>query len=72
MRIEREVLRLQMLGSFVIGQIVEQDRAQDRALGFNVCRQSVREIVISRGQRFRTVQEKLFKKVRAILLTNDL
>jgi hypothetical protein len=32
----------------------------------------VREIVISRGQRFRTVQEKLFKKVRAILLTNDL
>jgi hypothetical protein len=47
MRIEREVLRLQMLGGFVVGQVVEQDRAQNGTLGFNVCGQSVRETVIS-------------------------
>ncbi len=41
MRIEREIFRLQMLGSLVVGKIVEQNRAQNRALGFHVGRQSV-------------------------------
>ena len=72
MRIEREVLRLQMLGGFVVGKIVEQDRAQDGALGFNVRRKRVRETVIGSCQSFLTFQEKLFKKARAILLTKPL
>ena len=36
MRIEREILNAQMLGGLVVGKIVEQDRAQNRALSFYV------------------------------------
>src|ERR1700721_163722 len=50
MRVEREVLRLQMLSGLVVGEIVEQDGAQNGAFGINVCRQGLREMVVSGGQ----------------------
>ena len=51
MRVERKVFRLQVLGSLVVRQIVEQDRAQDGALGFNIRRKRVREAVVGGRQR---------------------
>ncbi len=38
-RVNGKIFRLKMLGCIVEGVIVEQHRAQDGALGFNVCRQ---------------------------------
>jgi hypothetical protein len=35
-RVEREVFDAQMLGGLVVGKVVEQDRAQNRALSFYV------------------------------------
>ncbi len=35
--IEREVFDPQMLGCLVVGKVVEQDRAQNGALGFYIC-----------------------------------
>ena len=36
MRIERKIFDAQMLGSLVVGEIIEQDRAEDGALGFYI------------------------------------
>ncbi len=36
MCVEREIVRLQMFGGVVVGMIVEQDRAEDGTLGFDV------------------------------------
>ena len=49
-RIEREIFRPQMLGRLVVGEIVEQDRAQNGALGFHI-RGKHAEVVI-RGRQF--------------------
>ena len=38
MGVEREIFGAQMFGGIVVGVIVEQDGAEDRALGFDVCR----------------------------------
>ncbi len=38
MGVERKVFRAQMLGGIVVGVIVEQDGAEDGALGFDVRR----------------------------------
>ena len=49
MRVQRKIFRAKMLRSFVVRKIVEKDCAQNRALGFNISRQSVRESVFGRG-----------------------
>ena len=47
MRVEREIFRLEMFGRLVVGEIVEENRSQDRALRLDVRRQAAYEIVIS-------------------------
>ena len=41
MRVEREIFDPQMLRRLVVGKVVEQDGAENRALGFHVGRESV-------------------------------
>ena len=50
MRVEREVVRVKVLSRFVKRKVVEQNRAENRPLGFDVCRKSAREIVLSGRQ----------------------
>src|SRR6266700_7671733 len=47
-RIKQKVFGLQVLGSLIVREIVEKNRAEDRALSFNVCRKRLRGDVISR------------------------
>ena len=50
-RVEREIFGPQMLRRLVVSKVVEQDRAQDRALGFHV-RGKRADAVIGSGQGF--------------------
>src|SRR5205807_2347122 len=50
MRVEREIFRSQMLGGLVKGKVVEQDRAQNRALGFDIRRKTVGQTVFAGRQ----------------------
>jgi len=52
MGVERKIVRLQTLRGLVVGEIVEQNRAQDGALGFYVGRQTMRETVVGSRQNF--------------------
>src|SRR6266403_1469135 len=45
MGIEREILGFEMFGSLVVGEIVQQDSAENGSFGLNISRQAVREIV---------------------------
>src|SRR5204863_4152813 len=45
--IEEKVFGLQVLGSLIVGKVVEKNRAEDRALSFYVCRKCLRGNVIS-------------------------
>jgi hypothetical protein len=46
MRVERKILRLKVLRSFVIGKVVQQDRAKDGTLRLNIRGKRVRDAVI--------------------------
>jgi hypothetical protein len=61
-----------MFGGLVVGEIVEQDRAQNRALGFDVCRKAVRESVISGRQNVLSCRKNYFEGVSAIVTAEDL
>jgi hypothetical protein len=50
MRIEREIFRLEVLSCLVVRKIIQQDGAENGAFGFHVCREAVRETVVSGGQ----------------------
>ncbi len=50
MGVERKVFRLEMLRRLVVSKVVEQDGAENRALGLNIGRQAVRETVVSSCQ----------------------
>jgi hypothetical protein len=56
MRIQRKIVSLEMLGSLVVRKIVDKNRAQNRALGFDISRKSVRETVIGSCQGFNFVE----------------
>src|SRR3977135_2791137 len=45
MRIERKIVRTQVLRSLVIRKIIEQNGAQDGALGFHVCGKTADAVV---------------------------
>ena len=45
MRVEREIFNPQMLGGLVVGKVVEQDRAQNRALGLYVRRKRADRVI---------------------------
>ena len=45
MRIERKIVRTQVLRSLVIRKIIEQNGAQDGALGFYVCGKTADAVV---------------------------
>ncbi len=47
-RIEREIFDPQMLGRLVVSKVVEQNRAQNRALGLYVRRKSAETVISSR------------------------
>ncbi len=47
-RVEREIFDPQMLGGLVVGKVVEQDRAQNRAFGLDVRRKSADAVIGSR------------------------
>src|SRR5215469_1159066 len=51
MRIERKIFPPQMLRSLVVGEVIEQDRAQNRSLCVYICRKRA-DRVIGSGQRF--------------------
>ena len=46
MGVERKIFRLEMLSRLVVRKIIQQDGAENGALGFHVCRQAVRETVV--------------------------
>ena len=70
--VEREVFRLEMLGSLVVGKIVQQDGAEDGTFGFHVGRKAVRETVVSSSQGFFICLENQLRSVIAILAANCL
>ena len=57
MGVERKIFRLEMLGGLVVGKIVQQDGAENRAFGFNVGRQAVRETVVGGCQGLLSVKK---------------
>jgi len=46
MRVERKVFRLEVFRRLIVGEVIEQDRAEDGALRFDVCRERADETVI--------------------------
>jgi hypothetical protein len=67
MRIEGEIFRPQMLSRLAVSKVVEQDRAQNRALSLHVCGQSVRQAVIGGSHGKLSFQEKITRESTAIL-----
>jgi len=61
-----------MFRRLVVGEIVQQNRAQNRALGFDICRKTVRESVISGCQNVLLCQKNYFEDVSAIISAEDL
>ena len=47
MRVERKVVRLQLLGSLRMRCVVQQDRAENRLFGVDICRQAGIKLVRS-------------------------
>ncbi len=51
-RVQQKIFRLQVLRSLVVSQIIEQNGAQNRALGLDIRRKALRGNVISRRHLF--------------------
>jgi hypothetical protein len=71
-RVEGEIFRLEMFGRLIVGKIVQQNRAQNRALGLYVRRKTVRETVISGCQNILLRQKNYLEDVSAIVTAEDL
>ena len=56
-----------MLGSLVVGKVIEQNGAEDGTLGFHVGWKAVRETVVGSGQCFVTGNENQLRKSNAIV-----
>ena len=54
MRVKREIVGREVFGGLIVERVVEQDRAQDRALGFHADRKSAFQTVIGGGHRVTT------------------
>ena len=50
MRVERKIVGSEVLGGLVVGKVVDENRAQDGALGLDIRRQSLRETVFGSRQ----------------------
>ena len=72
MGVEREIFRLEMFSGLVIGEVVQQDGAQNGAFRFHVSGKAVRETVVGSGQCLFICGENSRRGVSAILAAFDL